>query len=155
MSQETDRIAREVNRISDVIEGDLRIAALTHEESIKVALAGRPFDHVDLLTDSSVNIAFNDGTQMVIDSASWSAVSFIQEGRAKVPKGWEADKPHPPLSDITLRRRSHPRAGMSGEFEEVDVLGTWEGMQVRIAQFRATCSIGSLSLTASLSKPAV
>ena len=44
---------------------------------------------------------------------------------------------------------------MSGEFEEVDVLGTWEGMQVRIAQFRATCSIGSLSLTASLSKQAV
>ena len=155
MSQETDRIAREVNRISDVIEGDLRIAVLTHEESIKVALDGRPFDHVDLLTDSSINIAFNDGTQMVIDSASWSAASFIQEGRARVPQGWEAGKPHPPLSDITLRRRSHPRAGMSGEFEEVDVLGTWEGMQVRIAQFRATCSIGSLSLTASLSKPAV
>lgn len=155
MSQETDRIAREVNRISDVLEGDLRIAVLTHEESIKVALDGRPFDHVDLLTDSSVNIAFNDGTQMVIDSASWSAASFIQEGRAKVPKGWEADKPHPPLSDITLRRRSHPRDGMSGEFEEVDVLGTWEGMQVRIAQFRATCSLGSLLLTASLSKPAV
>ena len=155
MSQETDRIAREVNRISDVIEGDLRIAVLTHEEAIKVALDGRPFDHVDLLTDSSVNIAFNDGTQMVIDSASWSAASFVQEGRAKVPQGWEAGKPHPPLSDITLRRRSHPRAGMSGEFEEVDVLGTWEGMQVRIAQFRATCSIGSLLLTASLSKPAV
>lgn len=155
MSQETDRIAREVNRISDVIEGDLRIAVLTHEESIKVALDGRPFDHVDLLTDSSVNIAFNDGTQMVIDSASWSSASFVQEGRAKVPKGWEADKTHPPLSDITLRRRSNPRAGMSGEFEEVDVLGTWEGMQVRIAQFRATCSIGSLSLTASLSKPSV
>lgn len=155
MSQETDRIAREVNRISDVIEGDLRIAVLTHEESIKVALDGRPFDHVDLLTDSSVNIAFNDGTQMVIEAASWSAVSFIQEGRAKVPKGWEADKSHPPLSDITLRRRSLPRAGMSGEFEEVDVLGTWEGMKVRIAQFRATCSIGSLSLTASLSKPSV
>ena len=155
MSQETDRIAREVNRISDVIEGDLRIAVLTHEESIKVALDGRPFDHVDLLTDSSVNIAFNDGTQMVIDSASWSSASFVQEGRAKVPKGWEADKPHPPLSDITIRRRSHPRVGMSGEFEEVDVLGTWEGMQVRIAQFRATCSIGSLSLTASLSKPSV
>lgn len=155
MSQETDRIAREVNRISDVIEGDLRIAVLTHEESIKVALDGRPFDHVDLLTDSSVNIAFNDGTQMVIDSASWSSASFVQEGRAKVPKGWEADKTHPPLSDITLRRRSYPRAGMSGEFEEVDVLGTWEGMQVRIAQFRATCSIGSLSLTASLSKPSV
>lgn len=155
MSQETDRIAREVTRISDVIEGDPRIAVLTHEESIKVALDGRPFDHVDLLTDSSVNIAFNDGTQMVIDSASWSPASFVQEGRAKVPKGWEADKPHPPLSDITLRRRSHPRAGMSGEFEEVDVLGTWEGMQVRIAQFRATCSIGSLLLTASLSKPSV
>lgn len=155
MSQETDRIAREVNRISDVIDGDLRIAVLTYEESIKVALDGRPFDHVDLLTDSSVNIAFNDGTQMVIDSASWSATSFIKEGRAKVPKGWEADKPHPPLSDITLRRRSHPRAGMYGEFEEVDVLGTWEGMQVRIAQFRATCSLGSLSLTASLSKPSV
>lgn len=155
MSQETDRIAREVNRISDVIEGDLRIAVLTHEESIKVALDGRPFDHVDLLTDSSINIAFNDGTQMVIDSASWSAASFIQEGRAKVPKGWEADKPHPPLSDITLRRQSLPRDGMSGEFEEVDVLGTWEGMQVRIAQFRATCSLGSLSLTASLSKPSV
>lgn len=155
MSQETDRIAREVKRISDVLDGDLRIAVLTHEESIKAALDGRPFDHVDLLTDSSVNIAFNDGTQMVIDSASWSAASFIQEGRAKVPQGWEADKPHPPLSDITIRRRSHPRAGMSGEFGEVDVLGTWEGMQVRIAQFRATCSIGSLSLTASLSKPAV
>lgn len=155
MSQETERIAREVNRISDVIEGDLRIAVLTHEESIKVALAGRPFDHVDLLTDSSVNIAFNDGTQMVIEAASWSAASFVQEGRAKVPKGWEADKPHPPLSDITLRRRSLPRAGMSGELEEVDVLGTWEGMQVRVAQFRATCSIGSLSLTASLSKPSV
>lgn len=155
MSQETDRIAREVNRISDVIEGDLRIAVLTHEESIKVALDGRPFDHVDLLTDSSVNIAFNDGTQMVIDSASWSAASFVQEGRAKVPKGWEADKTHPPLSDITLRRRRFPRAGFDGEFEEVDVLGTWEGMQVRVAQFRATCSIGSLSLTASLSKPSV
>lgn len=155
MSQETDRIAREVNRISDVIEGDLRIAVLTHEESIKVALDGRPIDHVDLLTDYSVNIAFTDGTQMVIDSASWSSASFIQEGRAKVPKGWEADKTHPPLSDITLRRRSLPRAGMSGEFEEVDVLGAWEGMQVRIAQFRATCSLGSLSLTASLSKPAV
>ena len=155
MSQETDRIAREVNRISDVIEGDLRIAVLTHEESIKVALDGRPFDHVDLLTDSSVNIAFNDGTQMVIEAASWSSASFIQEGRAKVPQGWEADKAHPPLSDITFRRRSHPRAGMSGEFEEVDVLGTWEGMQVRIAQFLATCSIGSLSLTASLSKPSV
>ena len=155
MSQETDRIAREVNRISDVIEGDLRIAVLTHEESIKVALDGRPFDHVDLLTDSSINIAFNDGTQMVIDSASWSSASFIQEGRAKVPKGWEADKTHPPLSDITLRRRSLTRAGMSGEFEEVDVLGTWEEMQVRIAQFWATCSIGSLSLTASLSKPSV
>lgn len=155
MSQETDRIAREVNRISDVIEGDLRIAVLTHEESIKVALDGRPFDHVDLLTDSSVNIAFNDGTQMVIDSASWSAASFVQEGQAKVPKGWEADKTHPPLSDITLRRRSLPRAGVYGEFEEVDVLGAWEGMQVRIAQFRATCSIGSLSLTASLSKPSV
>lgn len=155
MSQETDRIAREVNRISDVIEGDLRIAVLTHEESIKVALDGRPFDHVDLLTDSSVNIAFNDGTQMVIDSASWSAASFVQEGRAKVPQGWEADKPHPPLSDITLRRRSYVRPGMPGEFEEVDVLGTWEGMQVRVAQFRATCSIGSLLLTASLSKPSV
>lgn len=155
MSQETDRIAREVNRISDVIEGDLRIAVLTHEESIKVALDGRPFDHVDLLTDHSVNIAFNDGTQMVIDSASWSAASFIQEGRAAVPRGWEADKTHPPLSDITLRRRSRPRAGMSGEFEEVDVLGTWEGMQVRVAQFRAACSIGSLLLTASLSKPSV
>lgn len=155
MSQETDRIAREVNRISDVLEGDLRIAVLTHEESIKVALDGRPFDHVDLLTDSSVNIAFNDGTQMVIDSASWSSASFVQEGRARVPQGWEADKTHPPLSDIVIRRRSNPRAGMSGEFEEVDVLGTWEGMQVRVAQFRATCSIGSLSLTASLSKPAV
>lgn len=155
MSQETDRIAREVNRISDVIEGDLRIAVLTHEESIKAALDGRPFDHVDLLTDSSVNIAFNDGTQMVIEAASWSSASFVQEGRAKVPKGWEADKTHPPLSDIVIRRRSLPRAGMSGEFEEVDVLGTWEGMQVRVAQFRATCSIGSLSLTASLSKPAV
>lgn len=155
MSQETDRIAREVNRISDVIEGDLRIAVLTHEESIKVALDGRPFDHVDLLTDSSINIAFNDGTQMVIDSASWSSASFVQEGRAKVPKGWEADKTHPPLSNITFRRRRFPRAGFGGEFEEVDVLGTWEGMQVRIAQFRATCSIGSLSLTASLSKPAV
>lgn len=155
MSQETDRIAREVNRISDVIEGDLRIAVLTHEESIKVALDGRPFDHVDLLTDSSVNIAFNDGTQMVIEAASWSSASFIQEGRAKVPKGWEADKTHPPLSDITIRRRSYARPGMSGELEEVDVLGTWEGMQVRIAQFRATCSIGSLALTASLSKPSV
>ena len=155
MSQETDRIAREVNRISDVIEGDLRIAVLTHEESIKVALDGRPFDHVDLLTDSSVNIAFNDGTQMVIEAASWSAASLVQEGRAKVPRGWEADKTHPPLSDIVIRRRSLPRAGMSGEFEEVDVLGTWEGMQVRIAQFRATCSLGSLSLTASLSKPSV
>lgn len=155
MSQETDRIASEVNRISDVIEGDLRIAVLTHEESIKVALDGRPFDHVDLLTDSSVNIAFNDGTQMVIEAASWSAASFVQEGRAKVPRGWEADKTHPPLSDIVIRRRSLPRAGMSGEFEEVDVLGTWEGMQVRIAQFRATCSLGSLSLTASLSKPSV
>lgn len=155
MSQETDRIAREVNRISDVIEGDLRIAVLTHEESIKVALDGRPFDHVDLLTDSSVNIAFNDGTQMILEAASWSSASFIQEGRAKVPKGWEADKTHPPLSDIVIRRRSHPRVGMSGEFEEVDVLGTWEGMQVRVAQFRATCSLGSLSLTASLSKPSV
>lgn len=155
MSQETDRIAREVNRISDVLGGDLRIAVLTHEESIKVALDGRPFDHVDLFTDSSVNIAFNDGTQMVIDSASWSAASFIQEGRAKVPQGWEAGKLHPPLSNIVIRRRSLPRAGMSGEFEEVDVLGTWEGMQVRIAQFRATCSLGSLSLTASLSKPSV
>ena len=155
MSQETDRIASEVNRISDVIEGDLRIAVLTHEESIKVALDGRPFDHVDLLTDSSVNIAFNDGTQMVIEAASWSAASLVQEGRAKVPRGWEADKTHPPLSDIVIRRRSLPRAGMSGEFEEVDVLGTWEGMQVRIAQFRATCSLGSLSLTASLSKPSV
>lgn len=155
MSQETDRIASEINRISDVIEGDLRVAVLTHEEQIKVALAGRPFDRVELLTDSSVNVAFKDGTQLVIDSTIRSNGSFIQEGSALVPKGWDADKPNPPLSDITLRRRSLPRAGMSGEFEEVDILGTWEGMQVRIVQFRAACSIGSLSLTASLSKPAV
>lgn len=155
MSQETDRISSEVTRISDVIQGASGVVVLTYEESIRVALAGRPFDHVEPLTESSVNIVFKDGTQMVIDSVIRSNSSFIQEGLARVPQGWEADKSHPPLSDITLRRRSHPRAGMSGEFEEVDVLGTWEGMQVRIAQFRATCSIGSLSLTASLSKPSV
>lgn len=155
MSQETDRISSEVTRISDVIQGASGVVVLTHEESIKVALAGRPFDYVETLTESSVNIVFKDGTQMVIDSVIRSNSSFIQEGRALVPQGWEADKGHPPLSDITLRRRSLPQAGMSSEFEEVDVLGTWEGMQVRIAQFRATFPTGSLSLKASLSRPAV
>lgn len=155
MSQE--RIDREVARIKAVSDpdNDLRVATLTSEESIKFAIDGRRIDHVDLLTDSSVKLAFTDDTSLVIDSASWSAVTFIQAGTAIVPAGWEPGSSMPPLSEVRFRRRRFPRAGFDGEFEELDILGRWDRLEVRIAQFRATCSIGRLGLSATFSKKAV
>ena len=155
MSQE--RIDREVARIKAVSDpdNDLRVATLTSEESIKFVIDGRRIDHVDLLTDSSVKLAFTDDTSLVIDSASWSAVTFIQTGAAVVPAGWEPGSNMPPLSEVRIRRRRFPRAGFDGEFEELDILGRWDRMEVRIAQFRATCSIGRLELSATFSKKPV
>nr|DAK24382.1 MAG TPA: hypothetical protein [Caudoviricetes sp.] len=137
------------------LDNDLRVATLTGEESIKFVIDGRRIDHVDLLTDSSVKLAFTDDTSLVIDSASWSAVTFIQTGIAVVPAGWEPGSNMPPLSDVRIRRRRFPGAGFDGEFEEVDILGRWDLMEVRIAQFRATCSIGRLELTATFSNKTV
>lgn len=155
MSQE--RVDREVARIKAVSDpdNDLRVATLTSEESIKFVIDGRRIDHVDLLTDSSVNIAFTDDTRLVIDSASWSAASFVQVGTAVVPAGWEPGSSMPPLSEVRIRRRRFLRAGFDGEFEELDILGRWNRMEVRIAQFRATCSIGRLELSATFSRKPV
>lgn len=155
MSQE--RIDREVARIKAVSDpdNDLRVATLTSEESIKFVIDGRRIDHVDLLTDSSVKLAFTDDTSLVIDSASWSAVTFIQTGAAVVPAGWEPGSNMPPLSEVRIRRCRFSRAGFDGEFEELDILGRWNRMEVRIAQFRATCSIGRLELSATFSKKPV
>ena len=155
MSQE--RIDREVARIKAVSDpdNDLRVATLTSEESIKFVIDGRRIAHVDLLTDSSVNIAFTDGTSLTVEAASWSDVSFVQMGAAVVPAGWEPGSNMPPLSEVRIRRRRFSKAGFDGEFEEVDILGKWDRMEVRIAQFRATCSIGRLELTATFSKKTV
>ena len=155
MSQE--RLDREVARIMAVSDpdNDLRVATLTREGSIKFAIDGRRIDHVDLLTDSSVNIAFTDGTSLTVEAASWSNVSFVQNGAAIVPAGWEPGSNMPPLSEVRIRRRGFPKAGFDGEFEVVDILGKWDRMEVRIAQFRATCSIGRLELTATFSKKTV
>lgn len=155
MSQE--RIDREVARIKAVSDpdNDLWVATLTHEESIKFAIDGRRIDHVGLLTDSSVNIAFADGTSLTVEAASWSDVSFVQTGTAVVPAGWEPGSNMPPLSEVRIRRRGFPKAGFDGEFEVVDILGKWDRMEVRIAQFRATCSVGRLLLTATFSKKTV
>ena len=140
----------ELHQIAQINAGSTDHVILTTEAAIRAALDGRHIRRIEPITAPTIGIIFRDGTWMSVTAANHHGPQFSQDGKAIIPNGWDGTIPVPPLTGVDFRHGWIGFRHRPDLWDKIDVVGycDWTPLPIRIAQFRATTSIGTLTLVA-------